>query len=185
MPDSPWPEPGLPQGLPVSEQPSNIVRINHTVFTRAQCDLAWKIFADCRLWPGFSELYGSSARWQGVPWSAGSRLRFDIVEPERARIECVITLCTPPQCAAWINRVSGYTMQQCVLFEPYVGGGTKVTTWIELTDPRLSSNITKARSVLKSLLQTWFGNFIAECDHQARAVGFRSLTDSCSYPERE
>jgi len=60
-----------------------------------------------------------------------------------------------------------------------------VTTWIELTDPRLSSNITKARSVLKSLLQTWFGNFIAECDHQARAVGFRSLTDSCSYPERE
>jgi hypothetical protein len=183
MSDSPRPEPGLPQELPVPDPLSDIVRINHTVFTRAQCDVAWKVFADCTLWPGFSELYGSSVRWQGVPWSAGSPLHFDIVEPEPARIECVITLCTPPQCVAWINHVSGFIMQQCVLFEPYVGGGTKVTTWIELSHPGLRSNIAKIRSVLKSLLQTWFGNFTAECDHQARTVSARSLTDFCSYPE--
>jgi hypothetical protein len=171
MPDSLRPAPGLPKELPVSDQPSDIIRINHTVFTRAQCDVAWKVFADCKLWPGFSELYGSSVRWQGVPWSAGSRLHFDIVEPERARIECVITLCTPPQCVAWIIHVSGFTMQQRVLFEAYVGGGAKVTTWIELSHPGSSSSIAKTRSVLKSFLQTWFGNFIAECDHQARVIG--------------
>jgi hypothetical protein len=177
MPDSPRPEWGLPQELPVSDHLSDIVRIDHIVFTRAQCDLAWKVFADCRHWPRFSELYGSSMRWQGVPWTAGSRLYFDILEPERTRVECVITLCTPPQCAAWINHVSGHTMQQCVLFEPYVGGGTKVTTWIELTHPGLRSSITKIRSVLKSLLQTWFDNFISECDHQARAAGSRSVAE--------
>jgi hypothetical protein len=113
----------------------------------------------------------------------GSRLHFDIVEPERARIECVITLCTPPQCAAWINHVSGYTMQQCVLFEPYVGGGTKVTTWIELTQAGLGPDAPKVRFVLKSLLQTWFGNFTAECDHRARAADYRSNADSCSHPD--
>jgi hypothetical protein len=183
MSDSSRPETGLPQELPVSDSPSDIVRIHHTVFTRAQCDVAWKVFADCRHWPRFSELYGSSVRWQGVPWSAGSRLHFDIVEPERARIECVITLCTPPQCAAWINHVSGYTMQQCVLFEPYVGGGTKVTTWIELTQAGLGPDAPKVRFVLKSLLQTWFGNFTAECDHRARAGDYRSNADSCSHPD--
>jgi hypothetical protein len=74
-------------------------------------------------------------------------------------------------------------MQQCVLFEPYVGGGTKVTTWIELTHPELRSSIAKIRSVLKSLLQTWFGNFISECDHQARAADSRGNADSCSHPD--
>ncbi len=184
MSDPSRPQSGPSPKLPAPDRLSDTVRISHTVFTRAQCDVVWKIFADCKLWPGFSELYGSSVRWQGVPWSAGSRLRFDIVEPERARIDSVITLCTPPQCVAWINHVSGYTMQQCVLFEPYVGSGTKVTTWIEFSDPGLSSNIAKIRSVLKALLHTWFSNFTAECDHQARAMGARSLTDS-AYSDRE
>jgi len=183
MPDSLRPEPGLPQELPVPDRLSDTIRIDHTVFTHAQCDVAWRVFTDCKLWPGFAELYGASVRWQGVPWSAGSRLHFAIVEPERARIECVITLCTPPQCVAWIIHVSGYTMQQCVLFEPYAGGGSKVTTWIELTHPGLPSSIARIRAVLKSLLQTWFGNFISECDHQARAVGYRNLAESGSHPD--
>lgn len=173
MCDQHRPELGLPRHLSAPESKSEASRINHTVFTRASCDVAWKVFSECKLWPGFSERYDSAVRWQGTPWEPGSRVQFDILAPDPARVLCVVTLCAPPQCVAWINHVNGYTMQQCVLFEPYYGGGTRITTWIELTDPELNGGSVRLRAVLKSLLHTWFGNFTAECDHRARAAGHR------------
>jgi len=174
------PENGLSRQVPVPKSQSDSARISHTIFTRAQCDVAWKVFSNCNLWPGFSEIHGSNVQWHGAPWSAGSRLQFDIAEPEPTRVECVITLCAPPQCVAWIIHVCGHTFQQCVLFEPYMGGGTKITTWIELTNPDLGGGLTKVRLLLKPLLQTWFGNFTAECDHQARMAGSQRSVDPCS-----
>lgn len=167
------PEFGLPRFLSNPDSNSEAARITHTVFTRAACDLAWKVFSDCKLWPGFFERYDSSVRWEGSPWSPGSRVQFDILAPDPARVECIITLCAPPQSVAWINHVAGRTMQQCVLFEPYFGGSTKVTTWIELTDPDFHDGNVKLRALVKSLLHTWFSNFTAECDHRARTASYR------------
>lgn len=173
MCDQSRPEYGLPRHLSAPESKSEAARIQHIVFTRAACDVAWKVFSDCNLWPGFSERYNSAVHWQGTPWSPGSRVQFDIQAPDPTRVMCVVTLCTPPQCVAWINHVAGFTMQQCVLFEPYFGGGTKITTWIELTDPDLHGGSVKLRALLKSLLHTWFSNYTAECDHRARAAHHR------------
>jgi len=174
------PENDLSRHVPVPKSQSDSAGISHTVFTRAQCDVAWKVFSICNLWPGFSETHGSNVQWHGAPWNAGSRLQFDIAEPEPTRVECVLTLCAPPQCVAWINHVRGHTFQQCVLFEPYMGGGTKITTWIELTNTERGDGLTKIRLLLKFLLQTWFGNFTAECDHQARMAGSQGFADSGS-----
>lgn len=165
------PENGLSRHVPVPKSQSDSARISHTVFTRAQCDVAWKVFSDCNLWPGFSERYGSGVQWDGTPWNTGSRLQFDIADPEPTKVECVITLCAPPQCVVWINHVCGHTLQQSVLFEPYMGGGTKITTWIEVTNTELRDGFARVRLLVKSLLQTWFSNFTAECDHQARVAG--------------
>src|SRR6266540_4709159 len=55
-----------------------IARIEHVVFTKADCVLAWRIFSDCERWPRFSDSYGK-IEWQGVPWALGSRLQIELV----------------------------------------------------------------------------------------------------------
>lgn len=89
----------------------------------------------------------------------------EIPQPEPLLIECIITLCVPPQCVAWITNVCGHSMQHCLLLEPYLGGGTKVTTWVEL-----HPGTAKLESSLRSVLRTWFNHFVAECDYQARKL---------------
>ncbi len=61
-------------------------------------------------------------------------------------------------------------MEQWVLFDPFGGGGTKVTTWIELTGAELCPEGHDARTVVKSMLEKWFGNFCAECDRMAESI---------------
>ncbi len=145
-----------------------IARVDYTVFTKADCGSAWKLFADWKRWPSFSNVYGRGGiQWQGDPWSPGSRLRIEIVIPEPTIVDRVITICTPPRCVAWINHVRGYTMEQWVLFDPYVGGGSKISTWIEFTGQDLCGDGRDARQIVKRLLEKWFDNFCEECDRVA------------------
>jgi hypothetical protein len=144
--------------------------VDHIVFTKAECGLAWKVFSTWKNWPSFSDIYGSEIQWKGTPWTPGSRMRFEIVRPVRAKVDRVITICTPPRCVAWINHVHGYTMEQWLLFDPYVGGGTKVSTWIEMTGAEMCGDGQDPRQILKGLLETWFANFCAECDRLAEKV---------------
>jgi hypothetical protein len=167
---SPRPSRGLTQDVCATNLRSEIARIDYIVFTKAPCDLAWKIFSDWKRWQSFSDVYGSPVEWKGSPWTPGSRMQFDIVHPVRARLDRAITVCTPPRCVAWINHVRGFTMEQWVLFDPFGGGGTKVTTWIELTGAELCPEGHDARTVVKSMLEKWFGNFCAECDRMAESI---------------
>jgi len=164
------PNRGLTPDLCVTNLRSEIARIEHAVFTNAPCDLVWKLFSDWKHWPAFSDIYGSPIEWKGSPWVPGSRMHFEIVYPVRAKLDRVITICTPPRCVAWINHVHGYTMEQWVLFDPYSGGGTRITTWIELTGPELCPDGQDARALVKALLEKWFANFCHECDRVAEEV---------------
>jgi hypothetical protein len=167
---SPRPNRGLTPDLCASNLRSDIARIDHTVFTKAHCNLAWKVFSNWKNWPAFSNIYGPEIEWKGQPWAPGSRLQFEIVQPVRAKVDRVITVCTPPRCVAWINHVHGYTMEQWLLFDPYVGGGTKVSTWIEMTGADLCGEGKDARLILKGMLEKWFANFCAECDRIAASI---------------
>jgi hypothetical protein len=158
---------GLTAGPSPINNKTEIVRIEYMVFTQANCVMAWKIFSDWKLWPSFSDIYGNSMEWRGTPWAPGSRLLIDIVQPIAAKVDRVITVCTPPRCVAWINHVHGYTMEQWVLLDPYTGGGTKITTWIELTGAELWVDGRDVRVLVKGLLEQWFRNFCAECDRAA------------------
>jgi len=144
-----------------------IARVEFAVFTRADCSLAWRIFSDTSLWPRFSDLYGA-IRWQGPAWTPGSRLRIEVHEPIDAIVDRVITVCMPPHKVAWINHVRGYTMEQWVSFDPYQAGGTKVSTWIEVTGAEISLRGGEDIKYLKSLLISWFTRFAAESDRAAR-----------------
>jgi hypothetical protein len=148
---------------------SEIARIEHAVFSKAPCDLVWKLFSDWERWPSFTDIYGSPIEWKGSPWAPGSRMQFDIARPVRARMDRVITLCTPPRCIAWINHVSGYTMEQWVLFDPY-SGGTRITTWVEMTGAELCPEGHDVSAIVKGLLERFFANFGAECNRVAATL---------------
>ena len=145
---------------------THIARVEYAVFTKADCTLAWRIFSDISLWPRFWNHY-ESIRWQGAPWMPGSRLRIEVREPIDTVVDRVITVCMPPHNVAWINHVRGYTMEQWLSFDPYPGGGTKVSTWIEVTGAEVSLQGGKDISYLKSILAGWFENFANECDRIA------------------
>src|SRR5438034_9968375 len=119
---------GLKADFYAANSKSEIARVDHIVFTKARCELAWRVFSNWKNWSSFSDIYDSEIEWKGTPWTPGSRLYFEIVRPVRAKVDRVITVCTPPRCVAWITHVHGYTMEQWLLFDPYVGGGTKVST---------------------------------------------------------
>jgi hypothetical protein len=65
-----------------------------------------------------------------------------------------------------VDHVLGYTMEQCVL-DLYLGGGTRVSTWIEGTGPALSVGGHDLRELLEDYVKEWFDNFCVECDRIA------------------
>ncbi len=162
------PTPGLCAGKSSTDKRPEIVRVEYTVFTKADVGLTWKIFSDWKLWPSFSDVYGKGGiEWRGAPWEPGSRLFIDIAYPVRTTVDRVITICTPPRCVAWISHVRGFTMEQWVLFDPYHGGGTKISTWIELMGVEFCVDGCDAREIVKGMLAKWFEEFCAECDRIA------------------
>ena len=58
--------------------------LEYTVFTKASPSLAWEMFCDYRLWPRFSDVYGDICWSKGKPWTAGSRLKIEIVRPQES-----------------------------------------------------------------------------------------------------
>ena len=154
------PTPG-PAPAPCNDPKPKIVRVEYTISTKADYAFAWRIFSDCSNWHRFSNAY-RSIEWQGAPWVPGSRLQIEIVSPVVATQDRVITLCEPPRCVAWINHVLGYTMEQWVLFDPEAGGGTRVSTWIEITGADLEGR--DVEKLVTRFLADWFVSFCAECD---------------------
>ena len=157
------PASGLTPTLCNARPKPEIARIEYNRLTKADCALAWRIFADCKRWHRFSDAY-SSVEWRGAPWTPGSRLQIETVRPIAVKQDRVITICTPPRCAAWINHVMGYTMQQWVLFDPDGSGGTRVSTWIEITGAHLNFEGHNVEKLVSRFVKEWFDNFCAESD---------------------
>jgi len=139
-----------------------ISRFEYKTVTKADCNLAWRIFSDCEGWAAFSDLY-RNVQWRGFPWAPGSRLEMQITHPTVMRIDRVITVCTPPRCAAWIGHGAGYSWEQWVLFEPRAGGGAKISTWFEMVGAHLPSE-DGFRDRIRQLHEEWYESFCSECD---------------------
>jgi hypothetical protein len=140
------------------------VRVEYAAVTRANRNLAWKLFSDFRRWRRFSDFYGE-IRWiSGVPWKVGSRLRIELVRPVRTTVDHVIIACSPGEHVGWIDHALHNTMEQWVVFEPRVGGGTRVHTWAEVVGPTTTVGGRPVREVVKSFIELWYSRFCRECD---------------------
>ena len=141
--------------------------LEYTAFTKANPTLAWNLFCEFRLWPLFSDIYGDIRWTKGKPWTAGSRLRIEIVRPMKATVDHVITICNPGEHVAWIDHVLGNTMEQWVTFEALSDGRTRVHTWADITG---ASPFLSARSLsdfVRDFLRQWYDSFCETCDRLA------------------
>ena len=138
--------------------------LEYTAFTKASPTLAWNMFCDFRLWPQFSNIYGDIRWTRGKPWTAGSRLKIEIIRPIKATVDHVITVCSPGEQIAWIDHVLGNTMEQWVTFEALPDGRTRVYTWADIHG---SGPFVSARSLgefVGSFLRQWYDSFCQACD---------------------
>ena len=133
-------------------------RLEYTVVTRAERELAWQVFSDWRAWRRFSNIYGDIRWTKGEPWKPGSRLQIEVVRPQHAIVDHVITVCTPPEFVAWIDHFCGQTMEQWVTFHALPGGGTSIHTWAEIVDGQ------NLRGVVQDFITQWYDRFSNECD---------------------
>ena len=141
--------------------------ISCAVETKATAHVAWEVFADWRLWPQFSDIYGSIQWVAGEPWKKGSRLQIEVVRPVHAHVDHVILVCEPSKRVAWIDHALGTTLEQWVYFEPMAAGGTRVHTWAEFTGIATVIAGRPLKRLLQDFNQTWYRNYAAECDRRA------------------
>src|SRR5258707_9478083 len=146
-------------------------RLEYTVLTRANRELAWKVFSDWRLWRRFSDIYGDIQWLKGEPWTPGSRLKIEMVTPVRTVIDHVITVCSPPESVAWIDHALSYSMEQWVTFHPLAGGGTRIHTWIDIVGSTSDVAGCDVRDFLRDFTRKWYDSFGATCDQMAEENG--------------
>lgn len=142
-------------------------RVEYTAITRADREVAWKIFSDWRLWSRFSDAYGEIEWLKGEPWTPGSRLKIEIVQPSRTIVDHVITVCTPPETVAWIDHALCYSMEQWLTFHPLPGGGTQIHTWIDIVGTELVVPECNIRDFLRDFTKKWYDSFAITCDEMA------------------
>lgn len=165
----PSPDPGYPRSLCSRQPGANIARIDFSVVTRADCELAWKVLSQCEDWNRFLPAYGR-IQWLGERWVAGSRLQIELTYPAAIVQDRVITVCNPARFVSWITHVMGFTMEQCVVFDPSPGGKTRISTWIECTGATLQVEGHDVPTIVRSFVERWYTNFAAECDRIAASV---------------
>jgi len=90
-----------------------------------------------------------------------------LIHPLVATVDRVITACEPGQSIAWINHVIGYTMEQWLFFQPVVGGGARIFTWLEFVGPSEMIEGRSVQEVIEEYLQEWYESFQLECDRVA------------------
>lgn len=163
MNDSPGHDCGLTPQLR-AEGKKLVARTEFSVFTRAECESAWKIYSDWEQWRKFSDIYGETIEWLGVPWEPGSRLRVEFVKPFPLRHESEIVVYIPPRCVAWVARAKEYRLEQWVLFYPYNGGGTRISAWAELFGRPSFAESMDLRQALQDILVNWFAGFCRHCN---------------------
>jgi len=126
------------------------------------------VFSNWRRWHTFSNIYGSLDWTQGTPWTEGSRLRIEVVQPLHMFIDHVITFCEPGRKVGWIDNAFGVVMEQWVTFQKMVDGNTRVTLTGEMVG---GESITvaglTAEKLVEEFTRNWYENFRTVCDEMS------------------
>jgi len=143
-------------------------RFSYQVSVRASPSLAWEIFSNWRRWHTFANVYGKLEWKKGEPWTVGSRLSIEILQPIHAIIDHVITHCDPAERVGWIDHAMGVAIDQWVVFEPKNGAGTLVRVAGEIVGKELVfSNGLTLETFVKDFNRQWYEAYAEVCNQLA------------------
>ena len=146
-------------------------RFQYSVTTRASRARAWEIFSNWRRWNEFANIYGELHWREGSPWTAGSRLEIEVLQPVKTVVSHVITNCQPAHKVGWIDHSLGVVLAQWVSFEEAVCGGTRVHTWGDVVQSGVTIAGQTAEHLITKFTETWYENFRSACDEMVVASG--------------
>ena len=110
----------------------------------------------------------AEAVWtEGVPWQAGSRLRYLLVKPVRATITAVVSAISPPRAVTILNHALGITAEQHVSFAPDLKGGTRIRMTMTLVGKSTELSDTEVRQAVTFITQDALDTIVADCQRRA------------------
>jgi hypothetical protein len=110
----------------------------------------------------------AEAVWtEGVPWQAGSRLRYLLVKPVRATITAVVSAISPPRAVTILNHALGITAEQHVSFGPDLKGGTRIRMTMTLVGKSTELSDTEVRQAVTFITRDALDTIVADCQRRA------------------
>lgn len=143
-------------------------KFSYEVLVKASPKLAWEIFSNWRRWHTFANVYGRLEWVKGEPWTVGSRLSIEILQPVHVIIDHVITHCDPAEKVGWIDHAMGVAIDQWVAFEPKNGSGTLVRVSGEIVGSELTfPNGTTLETYVNEFTRSWYEAYAEVCNQLA------------------
>ena len=110
----------------------------------------------------------TEAIWtDGVPWQAGSRLRYLLVKPVRATITAVVSAISPPRAVTILNHALGITAEQHVSFGPDLKGGTRIRMTMTLIGKSTELSESEVQQAVTFITRDALDTIVADCQRQA------------------
>lgn len=155
------------------QAPQEIVAIvgrkfSYEILVRANPKLAWEIFSNWKRWHTFANVYGRLEWVKGEPWTVGSRLSIEILQPIRVVVDHVITHCDPGERVGWIDHAMGVAIDQWVMFESKDERGTLVKTAGEIVGADLVlPNGIPLEKFVNEFTRHWYEAYAEVCNQLA------------------
>ena len=110
----------------------------------------------------------AEAVWtDGVPWQAGSRLRYLLVKPVRATITAVVSAISPPRAVTILNHALGITAEQHVSFGPDLRGGTRIRMTMTLVGKSTELSESEVKQAVTLITRDALDTIVAAFERRA------------------
>ena len=143
---------------------NSLRRFQYSVTTQAHRRQVWETYLNLENWRGFANVYGEMKWTRGQPWTVGSRLQIEVVDPVETVIERSILVCIPGWQLGWTESGMGVTIAQCVSFDDEPIGGTHIQTAGQIAPSDVVISGKSIEHLVKAFTETWYENFRRSCD---------------------
>ncbi|MGH9644611.1 MAG: hypothetical protein ACRD3Q_19580 [Terriglobales bacterium] len=118
-------------------------------------------------------IYADAIWIDGVPWQAGSRLRYTLLKPVSASVSAVVTAISPPRSITILNHALGITAEQHVSFGPDLKGGTRIRMTMVLVGKSTELSENEVKQAVTFITRDALDTVVADCQrrHASSAPG--------------
>ncbi len=143
--------------------------VDYAVNVAASVDTAFASFQN--LYRLLNRGIFAEAVWtDGVPWQAGSRLRYVLLKPVPATITAVVSAISPPRAVTILNHALGITAEQHASFGPDLKGGTRIRMTMTLVGKSTELSETEVRQAVTFITRDALDTIVADCQRRASST---------------